>query len=82
MEFSKIPTINNLFLFFYSDDWKCIKFDFKVGVAPRRAQKRESCSPPWRPCRGLRDSNPIPLDRAQKVGPEICVKQPFIFIMF
>ena len=46
---------------------------FKVGVAPR-AQKRESCSPPWRPCRGLSDSNPIPLDRAQKA--ETCVTQP------
>ena len=36
---------------------------------------RESCSPPWRPCRGHRDSNPIPLDRAQKDGPEACVAQ-------
>ena len=33
----------------------------------------------WRPFRGLlRDSNPIPLDRAQKVGPESCVTQPCI----
>ena len=53
-------------------------FDFKVGVAPQRAQKRESCSPTWRPFRGLRVSNPIPLDRAQKVGPETCVTTSYV----
>ena len=41
---------------------------FKVGGAPCRARKRETWSPPWRPCRGLRDSKPFPLDRAKKVG--------------
>ena len=52
--------INNLSLFLTSDDWKCLKFCFKVGGAPCRARKRETLSPPWRPCRGLRDSNPFP----------------------
>ena len=57
-------------------------FDFKVGVAPQRAHKRESYnSPTWRPFRGLRVSNPIPLDRAQKVGPETCVTQPRMCII-
>ena len=54
---------------------------FEVGEATRRAQKRESCSPPWRPCRGLSYSNPIPLDRTQKVGPETYVTQPCMFII-
>ena len=61
--------------------WKCLKFDFKVGDATRRAQKRESCSPPWRPCRCRRGSNPIALDRAQKVGPETCLTQPCMCII-
>ena len=51
-----------------SDDWKCLKFGFKVGGAPCRARKRETWSPSWRPWRGLRESNPFPLDRAPKVG--------------
>ena len=49
--------------------------DFKFGDATQRAQKRESFSIPWRSCRGRMDSNPFPLDRAQKVGPETCVTQ-------
>ena len=53
------------------------KLDFKVGDATRRAQKRESCSPPWRLCRGLRPLQDAK-DRAQKVGP---VKQPCICII-
>ena len=37
--------------------------------------------PPWRPCRGLRISNHILLDRAQKVGPVTCVTQPCMCII-
>ena len=76
--FYLIPVLIIYFYFFNSDDWKCLKFDFKVAVAPRRAQKRESCSRPWRPCRGLRDSNPITMHWAQKVSPET---QPCICII-
>ena len=46
----------------------------QIWCCTTTSSKRESCSP-WRPCRDLRDSNPIPLDRAQKVGPETCVTQ-------
>ena len=73
--FHLVPRLVIYLYFFNSDDWKCLKFDFKVGDATRRAQKCESCSPPRRLCRGLRDSNPIPLDWAQKVGPETLVTQ-------
>ena len=53
-----------------------MSFDYK------RAQKRESWSPSGRPCRGLRDSNSFPLDRAQKFSPETSATQPCICIIF
>ena len=36
------PQINDLSLFLISDDWKCLKFGFKVGGTPCRARKRET----------------------------------------
>ena len=82
---NKILSLCNFFIFYFpnlaslvprliiclliSDDWKCLTFGFKVGGAPWGARKRETWGPPWRPCRGLTDSNPFPLDRAQKVAP-------------
>ena len=44
--------------------WLIMFIGFKVGGTPCRARKRETWGPPWRPCRGLRDSNPFPLNRA------------------
>ena len=47
--------------------WRCLKFDFKVGGASWWARKRESWSPPWRHCRGIRDSRPFPPPRPPHV---------------
>ena len=52
-------------------------FDFKIDDVSWQAQKRESWSPPWRPCRGLRDTNSFQLDRAQNIDQETFVAQPY-----